>query len=303
MIVSSLKELPFCFTNSAASQYFNEQLQKTGEQLLESPALTDSKANAMDYNDEIRTIFGLIEEKKHILKGIKEHFSVEEYFILKNTLILPSCKVNAYAGSNRRASSIEAAYPDLYYLLMNVRQEICEPNNIPLYLVAGTKGLAELATFLPQKLEDMLLISGFGEKNISKYGQQFLDVILTYCERHELPSRISEKQKQKKKTKEAKVKKEPKPDTKKVTFDLYKEGLEIDDIANQRQLTRTTIENHLSYYVKAKEIPLRDFVSEEKEEKIKALMEKETKMSDIFAALNGEVSYSEIKMVMAAANK
>lgn len=284
---------------SAACNYFTTQLNTISEELKNSPASTDSKANALDYNDDLRSVFFAIKEKVHILTGIKDEFSVEQYYILKNTLILPSFSVNAFAGSNQKAKTT-AKFPELYYKLMTLRQKICEPNDIPLYLVASTTGLAELATYLPQTLEDMLKISGFGEVSVSKYGQRFLDVVLEYCQKHDLSSLMHEKEKKKKKAKEPKAPKPEKQDTKKVSFDLYKEGLNIDEIAANRGLTKTTIEGHLAHFIKTKEISLRDFVSQEKENKVLSAMKEESQMSAIFALLNGEVSYGEIRMVMAS---
>jgi uncharacterized protein (DUF2267 family) len=41
-------------------------------------------------------------------------------------------------------------------------------------------------------------------------------------------------------------------------------------------------------------------VSQEKENKVLSAMKEESQMSAIFALLNGEVSYGEIRMVMAS---
>lgn len=283
----------------AATNYFSEQLTHVSEELKQSPATTDSKAKALDYNDDLKTIFGSIEEKKHILKGIKNEFSVEMYYTFKNTFILPPFGVNSFAGSNQKAK-VEAKYPELFYKLCEVRRAICEPTNTPLYLVASTKGLAELATYLPQTLEEMLKISGFGEVTVSKHGQQLLDVIINYCTKNNLQSLMNEKEGKKKKAKEPKAEKKAKIDTKKITFDLYKEGKSIYEIAATRDLSKTTIEGHIAHFIKTKDIALREFVSQEKEEKILKVMKKEKQLSDIHATLNGEVSYAEIKMVMAS---
>jgi hypothetical protein len=287
---------------ASAVDYFSGQLKMISEKLKKSPAITDSRANAMDYNDDLQTIFASIEEKRHIFNAIKGNFSVEQYYMAKNNLILPVFPVNSFAGSHSSGRT-EARFPILYRQLADFRRKICEASNIPLYLVSSTKGLAELATYLPLNLEDMLKISGFGKATVDKYGQQFLDIILEYCRQNDLESLIHEKQTQKRerkpREKKEKLPKEKKPDTKKISFDLYKQGLSIEEIAKNRNLVRTTIEGHLAYYVKTKDIPLRDFVSEEKEEKIRKALKTNSLMSDIYASLKGEVSYGEIRMIIA----
>ena len=288
----------------SACNYFSAQLIILAEELKLSPAMTDSKANASDYNDDLRTIFTSIEEKVHIFKHIKNEFTVENYHIAKNTLALPSFSVNAYAGS-AQAKKTEAKYPALYYKLSELRKKICDSANIPVYMVSSTKGLTEVATYLPQTLEEMQTMSGFGPATIAKYGQPFLDIVLEYCEKNNLQSRMYEretetgKRERKKKEKEPKPEKPKKEDTKKISFDLYKKGHSIPEIAKQRGLVTITIEGHLAHYVGTGELSIRDFVSEEKEKKILEAIKPGKLLSEIFTELNGYASYAEIKMVIA----
>ena len=70
------------------------------ETLRQSPATTDSKQNASEYNDMIRMIFSNIAQKSFLMRGLKSKFTVEDYFILKNTFALPDFTVNAYAKNS-----------------------------------------------------------------------------------------------------------------------------------------------------------------------------------------------------------
>lgn len=290
----------------SAADYFTYALKSISETLKQSPAITDSKSNAMEYNDDLQTIFSSVEEKQHLFKSIRNVFSVERYYQAKSNLVIPKFSVNAYSGSNQQSGRTEARFPILYYRLSEIRREICDASNKPLYLVSSTKGLTELATYLPQTLDDMLKISGFGTATVNKYGQKFLDVILDYCQKNGLESMMHEKESARKrrdrdsKERSAREKNSPKPDTKRVSFDLYKEGLSIDEIAKKRELVGSTIEGHLTHYIRTKEIPLRDFVDEEIEQKVKNLLHGDSTLSTIYASLNGEVSYSEIRMVIAS---
>jgi hypothetical protein len=292
---------------SAACTYFSGLLQTISVELKKSPAITDSKVNASNYNDVLGKIFGSVGERLHIFNNIKEKFNIEQYFTAKETLVLPPFQVNAFAGANS-SSKTTAKYPVLFYKLMDLRRSICDAADIPVYMVASTVAVTELATFLPQTLNDMLKISGFGPATVSKYGQHFLDIILEYCYDHNLESLMHEKV-SKKKTKSKSQKAEntttklPKEDSKKITLDLYKQGFTIDEIAEQRGYVNSTIKVHLAHYVKSKELPLRDFVSEEHEKKILAIMKTTPSFSDIFTAMKGEVGYTEIGMVAALNNE
>ena len=105
-----------------------------------------------------------------------------------------------------------------------------------------------------------------------------------------------------KKTKKEKVVKEPKPDTKEISFSLYKQGKMPEEIAEERGFGLTTIENHLAHYVSLGMIPVTQFVSKEKFDKIietSKHIEGDLKLAPIKEALGDDYSYSEIKYALA----
>lgn len=103
-----------------------------------------------------------------------------------------------------------------------------------------------------------------------------------------------------KKGKTPKEKKE-KIDTKKVTFDLYKEGKTIKEIATERSFATTTIEGHLAHYVGLGLIDVKEFVEVEKMKIIiDALNKLDTNLlSEIKHHLGEDFSYPEIKCTLA----
>jgi len=71
-----------------------------------------------------------------------------------------------------------------------------------------------------------------GEQKFNNYGNLFIEVIQSYLQEHSsisAPSKTSSK----------------KEDTKILSYNLYKEGKTIDEIANIRDLTKQTVETHL----------------------------------------------------------
>lgn len=97
-------------------------------------------------------------------------------------------------------------------------------------------------------------------------------------------------------------KKENKTPTAKISYDLYRGGKGVSEIAKERGLVISTIEGHLARYVEQGELEVTELLSEEKLGKITQHYEKGvTGSGEIKSALGDEVSYSEIKLALAHA--
>jgi hypothetical protein len=105
-----------------------------------------------------------------------------------------------------------------------------------------------------------------------------------------------------KKVKKEKVVKASKPDTKELSFALYKEGKNIFEIAEVRGFAITTVEGHLAHYVSLGMIPVSQFVAKEKFDTIveaSKKMEGENKLTPLKQELGDNYSYSEIRFALA----
>ena len=182
---------------SAAADFFDEKINNLLETLRQSPASTDSRGNANEYNESVHEIFSDLALKCHIINGITKGSGINRFFELRNTFVQPSFRVNAYA--NVTLTKETPTHPKLYYLLLSERNKLCEPHNLPIYLVAGSKTLFEMQEYLPQTKEELMNISGFGPAKVEKYGQTFLDIILAYCQKKNLKSRMGQKVSKRKK--------------------------------------------------------------------------------------------------------
>lgn len=109
----------------------------------------------------------------------------------------------------------------------------------------------------------------------------------------------------KKRTRKDKGEKKEKIDTKQLTFDLYKEGKTVNEIAALRNFAVTTIEGHLAHFVKLKQIKATDFVTNDKIKKILEVSERMNAplLGQLKAELGDEYSYTEIRMALASAGE
>jgi len=104
------------------------------------------------------------------------------------------------------------------------------------------------------------------------------------------------------KTATEKQKKEPKPDTKLISFELYEQGKTLAEIAKERGLSLGTIEGHLAYYVSTQQLDVTKLVKPNKIRNITDAVEsqKTKSMATIREFLGKDYSFGEIKMVLAS---
>lgn len=282
----------------AASIYFIAEAGSIIQFIQQSPAVTDSRLHSKEYNESLREIFAQLAMKKFLFEGFNEGFNIDAFHQRKQSFVLPSISVNAYAGANQKR--VDSPHPALHQQLRKLRDVICSKKDIPIYIVAGSSTIDEMARYLPQTLTELRKISGFGDAKIQQYGQQFLDVVLEYSSKNNLSSLIHEKSpKRERKERTGPAKK--KGDTHEETFKLYKEGKTVVDIAKERNLAISTIEGHLCKFIRHRDISIHELVSREKFVLIEAALKDfdGTSTGPVKQKLPNDISFGEIKMVMA----
>ncbi|HMS39019.1 MAG TPA: DNA helicase RecQ [Pyrinomonadaceae bacterium] len=198
----------------------------------------------------------------------------------------------------------EVSYPylkELFDELKKVRTAFAREENVPPYVIFSDATLVEMATFLPQNNAEMRKISGVGDLKLEKYGADFISEIRGYCERNQLESRIdlkSPKREPKKRTKRD----ESGKDTYNYSLDMFLSGMTIAEIAESREMARSTIETHLARFILSGEIALEELVPKHKIEPIKQAI---IKFNDLGALgpikehLGEDYTYGEIRAVLA----
>jgi hypothetical protein len=95
--------------------------------------------------------------------------------------------------------------------------------------------------------------------------------------------------------------KTPKVNTKELSLNLYKEGKTIAEISIERNLSSTTIEGHIAYYISIGELDINQFVTAGKLDIIVEAINNhsEKTLTPIKESLGDEYTYGEIKMAIA----
>lgn len=225
-------------------------------------------------------ILTLTEKSPIVLRG------KEKIFLIKNI-------------AQKEVAQSEIPYEkELLDKLKIIRNKWARLENVPSYLIFSDATLLELATYLPQTLEEIRKISGFGAVKLARYGQPFLNVVTDYCKNKSLSSRISNKIP--KRERRTKAEREVETDTKVTSYNLFKNGRTIPEISKLRGLSTATIEGHLAFYVQNDKLKITDLITEEKISRIVTAIKKHGAypLASLKEKLGEDISYGEIRVMI-----
>ncbi len=281
-----------------AAIYFTAELTRTIEFIEFCTIVTDNKNHSKTINELIKLIFELLTFKKYILENLMNGFDFEKYLNAKKQFIHPPFKVNTYSGKSTSTYQ-HKTNPVLYNILKDVRDEICEETGEEIFMVASTKSIDEMATYLPQTKSELQQITGFGKIKVEHYGFIFLEAIINYCNQHKLSSLIHTKIKVAEKKEPAKTNK---TSTKEISLELFKSGKNIQEVAIERNLTVSTIEGHLLNFVSNGTIKIEELLPYHKigiVEKAFSEFDERPSLTLIKEKLSENYTYAEIRFVEA----
>lgn len=294
---------------SEAANYFFTALSPCIASFENCQLSTESKEAAEECDPELRELFEILARMQHNLLGLQTGFRFSQFVKHRLQFKASQKRLSVYAATKEVEISANAAHPQLLAALTYLRNQIAAESGKPIYLIANKKTLQELAEYMPTSSEQLLLISGFGKARVKEIGEEFLNVIREYRMQHDIPDDLitfpeNPKPKAKKervKTESAKNEKLVKLDTKFESFQLFKEGLSIKEIAAKRNYTEGTIANHLKAFVSTGEIDISRLVAPEKIQQIEQVLATRQEgegLAILKAKLPDNVSYEDLHFVI-----
>jgi hypothetical protein len=226
------------------------------------------------------------------LNAVRPGFTVSKYLDAKAKSSVEIPEVKSHSAKSVEDNSGIIQHTALFSGLKEWRNEKARDMELPHYMILHQKTMVTLTNFMPRSMNALKLVKGMGKKKSEEFGEDLLNIIISYCEKEKIEPPVQT-------LAEKKIPKKIKEDTKKISYGLFKEGKAISQIAEERNLSINTIESHLAYYVGTGEIPVNKFVSQEKAELIAGHFDGngELKMGPVKVTLGDKVSWSEIKFV------
>src|ERR1700693_5230457 len=187
---------------------------------------------------------------------------------------------------------------ELFQCLRALRKQIADELGVPPYVVFPDMSLRYMAQRRPQSRSQFAQIPGVGSNKLAAYFTPFTDEIRDYCLSHHLKMEIEPQR-----TTIVAPTLATRIGTRQQTLALYQQGLNVEDIATERNLKPITIINHLTELAEAGEaVDLDRLVQPEHYEVIVDALQQigNDLLRPVKDFLGDEYSYEEIRLVRAA---
>jgi ATP-dependent DNA helicase RecQ len=185
----------------------------------------------------------------------------------------------------------------LFTILRTLRKQIADEQFVPPYVVFADKSLRDMAEKRPQNLREFEEVYGVGSNKRDKYGKVFLEAIRTFCQEQDLPTNAASSD----------VANHPNlanvaSYSQMQTWELYRQGLTVQGIANARGMSPNTISGHLVELMEMGwEVDINLLVESERQQAIVNAIEVigDERLRAIYEFLQEVYTFDEIKLVRA----
>jgi hypothetical protein len=288
-----------------ASGYFQEKFATILLPYLENIAVeTDNKEIRKKINDALRQLREETAVKLAAIGSCRDGFSPEKYL---RSIAAAAIDAGAVRPKTETAlySEKDMSHPELFEILREWRKQKAAEQGIAHYQVLHQKTLVQIAVHLPDTISALKKIKGIGNRLAEKYGEELTAMVADYREKHGIENVATPEPRAAGLSGKNENQPRGEHDTRKLSLELFQQGLSIPRIASERGLAASTIEGHLAFFVSNGELEINRVVSDEKrriiEQKIAELPQQPLKA--LKASLGDTCSYGEIKLVLAHLGK
>jgi len=185
----------------------------------------------------------------------------------------------------------------LFAILRTLRKQIADEQFVPPYVVFADKSLRDMAEKRPQNLREFEEVYGVGSNKRDKYGKVFLEAIRTFCQEQDLPTNAASSD-----TANLPNLANVASYSQMQTWELYRQGLTVQGIANARGMSPNTISGHLVELMEMGwEVDINVLVESERQQAIVNAIEVigDERLKAIYEFLEEVYTFEEIKLVRA----
>lgn len=195
----------------------------------------------------------------------------------------------------------EGVHRELFEELRQMRMKISTERNVPPYVIFGDMTLRELARYRPTTMATLTKVYGIGQQKKDEFGKQLIQLIKQYSSENDLQTNLQA----------APAKPAPPSRPRPVAqisvatgriFELFDEGLSLDEVALQTERAISTVTSYLEKYVVARRIDsATQWVSARNIKLVEQTIAEvgRERLKPIYDALEQSVSYEDIRVIIA----
>ena len=170
---------------------------------------------------------------------------------------------------------------ELFEVLRALRRKLAQQKGVPPYIIFSDATLEEMAAAKPVTDAELKQVSGVGDRKLQLYGDAFMQAIIDY-------------QAEKGNAKPG--------STQRISYELFKQGKSIEEIAEQRGIQASTIYSHLaSCYLNGDALDVNALVEQKVIDTVaKALpyLEKPVRLKALHEMFEGEIAYGPLRLAL-----
>jgi len=281
-----------------AVAYFEQQTKEfLIKPLSEISFITDNTAVEKDLKEPLKKMDELFNSKLFCFNGLHHGFNTEKYLEVRAKAVLQKSKSTV----KNKITTQNTDHPELFNSLQQLRHDLVEEEGVAHFQIYTQKALLGMCESLPRSQKQLIKVHGIGQIKVDKYGNRIIEIIKAYCKNKGINEEFEQididlshtEEKPKKKTLK-------KGDSQKLSLELFKKGKTIKEIAEERGLVSSTIENHLVNYLPTGEIKIEDLMNKKKAAVLKKLVLNTTfeSISDLRKQLSDKFTYNELRMIV-----
>lgn len=208
----------------------------------------------------------------------------------------------AAAGTGQRLPSVT---DELFEQLRRLRKQIADQQGVPPYVIFTDATLQEMAIERPRTRTAMLAVSGVGMKKFENYGEPFIELITQHAgppSPDDVPDVPTDEDDA------------PAPAAKKRavgtpsgtaldSWKMHRQGLSLEQIAEQRGLAVSTVKSHLEgLYERGYQLRTEEFITPDDFARIKTAAQElgpDFRLRDLFDHLREQYDYFQLRIALA----
>jgi ATP-dependent DNA helicase RecQ len=189
---------------------------------------------------------------------------------------------------------------NLFEELRGMRNRLAIQKQVPPYIIFSDATLRDLARQRPSNVAGLSRVHGIGAQKQKEFGVVVLDTIKEWCQSHNLPMNVEVATAAVTRVSQSSRSTRPSESTLSEYFDLFEQGLSIEDVANQLDRSVDTVSKYLGEYVKTHRIvDIDPWIAPEVQQRVREAIGQVgcERLKPVFEHLESSVDYARIRIV------